>query len=110
MTLALAVALVVLVPRLEAEAEAAVGPGASLLASATGLPSLGSGLVEFERTEDVDYIVVEGETLSEIARKFRIDYETLARFNGLRDPNSIIAGQQIVIPGSTSRLLRTEEK
>jgi len=66
--------------------------------------------VEFERTDDIEYIVAEGETLSEIARRFEIDYETLAGFNDLTNPNAIAAGQVIVVPGTTNRLLGPEEQ
>jgi nucleoid-associated protein YgaU len=107
LTVALVVSFAFLVPELEAEAEragAAGDAGAILEASAPSLPSLRTGLVEFERTEDVEYIVAEGETLSEIAQRHRIEYETLARYNDLRDPNTIVAGQVIVVPGTTSLL------
>jgi hypothetical protein len=110
LTLALAVSLAFLVPQLEAEAQLEAETADGLLrAEGPDLPSLRSGLVEFERTDDVEYIVAEGETLSEIASRFEIDYETLARYNDLSDPHSISADQLIVIPGTTNRLLRTEE-
>jgi len=120
LTLALGVSLVYLVPELEAEAERvaaagervaeAGGSGAVLEAGAPSLPSLRAGLVEFERTDDIEYLVAEGETLSEIARRFEIEYETLAAFNDLTNPNAIAAGQVIVVPGTTNRLLGSEEK
>jgi len=111
LTLALAVALALLVPQLEAEAEgSAARDDAGLLhAEGPSLPSVRAGLVEFERTDDTEYIVSEGETLSEIANRFDVDLQALARYNDLSDPNSISADQRIVIPGTMNRSLRPEE-
>ncbi len=113
LTVALGVSLVFLVPELEAEAERAAETGASGAALEAGAPelrALQAGLVEFERTDDIEYIVAEGETLSEIARRFDIEYETLAGFNELKNPHAIAAGQVIVVPGTTNRLLGSEEE
>jgi nucleoid-associated protein YgaU len=93
--------LIWLVPRLE-EASASVGDDV-VLASGPTVPPLRSGLVDFELTEDVEYIVSEGETLSEIARRFEIGYQELADYNALTDPNTIVAGQVIVVPGTSLR-------
>jgi LysM repeat protein len=54
--------------------------------------------VEFERTEDVEYVVGDGETLSEIADSYDLSYETLAEYNDLTDPNTLRPGQRIMIP------------
>lgn len=94
-------ALVVLVPALE-DASPVTGDDV-LLASAPELPSLQDGLVDFELTEDVEYIIGEGETLSEIATRFEISYRELAAYNGLTNPDAITAGQRITIPGTFSR-------
>lgn len=113
LTLALGVSLIFLVPELEAEAERASESGVSgavLEAGAPALSALKAGLVEFERTDDIEYIVAEGETLSEIAQRFGIDYETLAGFNDLPSPHAIAAGQVIVVPGTTNRSLGSEEQ
>jgi len=54
--------------------------------------------VEFELTEELFYQVDAGETLSEIAAAFDLDARTLARHNGLSDPDALQAGQIIRIP------------
>ena len=58
----------------------------------------GLGEVAFERTEDSEYIVVEGETLSEIADRFDLSYEILASYNELADPDTLSPGQRILVP------------
>ncbi len=45
------------------------------------------------------YIVQEGDTLWEIALRFGIPWEELARENGIADPGQLSAGDEIVIPG-----------
>ena len=56
------------------------------------------GEVSFERTEDTEYIVADGETLSEIANRFDLSYEMLAAYNELTNPHAVVPGQRIVIP------------
>ncbi len=58
----------------------------------------GLGEVAFERTEDSEYIVAEGETLSEIANRFDLSYELLASYNELADPDTLAPGQRILVP------------
>ena len=58
----------------------------------------GLGEVAFERTEDSEYIVAEGETLSEIANRFDLSYEQLAIYNELADPDTLSPGQRILVP------------
>ena len=58
----------------------------------------GLGEVAFERTEDSEYIVTEGETLSEIANQFDLSYEQLATYNELADPDALSPGQRILVP------------
>lgn len=58
----------------------------------------GLGEVGFERTEDSEYIVAEGETLSEIAGLFDLSYEILASYNELADPDTLSPGQRILVP------------
>jgi hypothetical protein len=106
----LATTLIVLVPYLEEGSEGMrEGTDVVLRASAPALPSLRDGLVDFELTEDIEYIVQEGETLSEIAHRYDVDYELLADFNGLSDPDTIDAGETIVVPGPSSRSSFTNE-
>jgi LysM repeat protein len=46
-----------------------------------------------------DYVVQDGETLSQIADRFGFPIQTLLDVNGITDPDSIHAGQVIQIPG-----------
>ncbi len=110
LTVALGAALVVLVPELEDEAARAAADrqDAALQAAVSSFPTPQSGLVEFERTEDIEYFVEEGETLSSIARRYQIDYPLLAEYNELTNPHTISVGQRITIPGTTSRRLLGE--
>jgi murein DD-endopeptidase MepM/ murein hydrolase activator NlpD len=45
------------------------------------------------------YIVQEGDTLWDIANRFGIPWEDLARENSISDPGQLSAGDEIVIPG-----------
>ena len=56
------------------------------------------GEVFFERTEDSEYIVADGETLSEIAHRFDLSYEMLAGYNELANPDTLVPGQRILVP------------
>ena len=51
--------------------------------------------------DTVVHTVVSGDTLSEIAGKYGTDYVTLAKANSIADPNVIVVGQKIKIPGKT---------
>ena len=44
------------------------------------------------------YVVREGDTLSGIAARYGVDESALQRANGIDDPNSLFAGQELVIP------------
>jgi len=44
------------------------------------------------------HIVQPGETLLGIAAKYGVDYKELMKANGITDPNTIYAGQKLVIP------------
>lgn len=46
------------------------------------------------------YTVQQGEHLAQIARRFGVNWTTIASTNGLTDPNQIFAGQVLTIPGS----------
>ena len=43
------------------------------------------------------YTIQNGDTLSAIAARYGMSYETLARLNNISDPNRIVAGQRIVL-------------
>lgn len=45
------------------------------------------------------YVVRSGDTLSEIAARYGISYQQLARDNGISNPNRIYVGQRITVPG-----------
>ncbi len=45
-----------------------------------------------------DYRIERGDTLTEIAQRFGTDVDTLARMNGIINPNLIRAGQTITVP------------
>jgi LysM repeat protein len=47
-----------------------------------------------------DYTVAEGDTLSEIADTFGVSVELLAEANGIEDPDFILVGQVLRIPGA----------
>lgn len=46
------------------------------------------------------YVVAPGDTLSAIARRSGVSVDTLARINGISDPNKIIAGSKLRLNGS----------
>ncbi len=45
------------------------------------------------------HTVASGETLSEIATQYGVTVESILSLNNLTDPNSIVVGQELVIPG-----------
>jgi murein DD-endopeptidase MepM/ murein hydrolase activator NlpD len=45
------------------------------------------------------YIISQGDSLSGIAEKFRIDIQDIINVNGIIDPNQLFPGDQLVIPG-----------
>jgi len=44
------------------------------------------------------YVVAPGDTLSAIAARFEVSEEALRRANGIDDPDSVFAGQELTIP------------
>lgn len=61
------------------------------------LMASGSALARFQG-EGTRHIVAAGETLSEIAGRYGTDVATLARINGLADPDRLLVGQQLQLP------------
>jgi LysM repeat protein len=53
------------------------------------------------------YVVVPGDNLSGIARRFNTTVGTLVQLNGIANPNRIFVGQQLRLPGSTGGALPT---
>lgn len=47
------------------------------------------------------YTVAKGDTLSEIAAKYGTTVDTLAQLNGIDNPNLIVVGQVLKLPGTT---------
>ena len=45
------------------------------------------------------YIVQDGDTLWDIAQRFGVPWEDLARENGIKDPGELSAGDELIIPG-----------
>ena len=51
-----------------------------------------------EEVEPEKYVVVSGDVLWKIARKFNTTWEVLAEYNELKNPHLIFPGQVILIP------------
>lgn len=55
--------------------------------------------IEFEEeTNEIEYVVKKGDTLSGIANKYGTTYQELAEYNNISNPNIINVGQVIKIP------------
>jgi PKD repeat protein len=59
---------------------------------------MGSGLLSFNRSEDIDYTIKEGETLPEIAYLYNLELIELMLYNNIDTPEAIKTGQKIKIP------------
>ena len=59
---------------------------------------VGSGALARSRDTDFVHVVEAGETLSEIAYLYHLDFSKLALYNNLPNPNSIRPGQRLLIP------------
>jgi len=62
-----------------------------------GVPG-GSGVTPESREKDIVHRVRKGETLSEIAYLYGVDFTKLALYNNLANPDSIKPGQDLLIP------------
>lgn len=51
---------------------------------------------------DQAYVVVHGDTLSAIAEHYHTDWQRLATYNHISDPNTIYTGETVCIPGNTA--------
>ncbi|MFP4550759.1 MAG: LysM peptidoglycan-binding domain-containing protein [Spirochaetales bacterium] len=67
------------------------------------LASLPRREVVFEMTDDIEYLVQEGETLSEIATRFDVTTRFLAEYNSLANADFLNPGQAITIPSRQNR-------
>jgi nucleoid-associated protein YgaU len=75
-----------------------------------GMPDFSSTLaslprreVVFDMTDDLEYLVQEGETLSEIATRFDVSTQFLAEYNSLTNADLLKQGQTIIIPSRRNR-------
>lgn len=59
-------------------------------------------------SKETVYTVVKGDTLSKIASKYGTTYQKLAEYNKISNPNLIVVGQKIKIPGSVSTTTTTK--
>lgn len=67
-------------------------------------------LTQYDDVESVDsnvnnltiYTVQKGDTLSQIASKYRTTYQKIAKYNNIENPDLIYIGQKIVIPPSNT--------
>lgn len=61
-------------------------------------PSVATEESQLLRTEVLTYIVEEGDTLFDLAQRFRVTVDTLAYANNLSDPYTLHPGQELTIP------------
>ncbi len=59
------------------------------------------------KTGDTKYTVVYGDTLNDIAAKYKTTAKAIADYNGIKDINKIYAGEVIIIPGTTTTTATT---
>lgn len=52
--------------------------------------------------QNITYIIQPGESLSQIAQRFGVDWQVLAQMNGIFDASRIFSGQEIVIPATNA--------
>jgi murein DD-endopeptidase MepM/ murein hydrolase activator NlpD len=55
----------------------------------------------YQQQEGPVYIVQEGDSLWDIALRFKVSMDDLARANGISDPSQLVVGERLVIPGLT---------
>ena len=70
-----------------------------LVALFSTLPAAGITRAQEDIPEGPIYILQEGDTLWEIALRFGVPWQDLARANNIRDPGQLNAGDEIIIPG-----------
>lgn len=63
------------------------------------LPAVEAAQAQEELPSGPVYIIQEGDTLWDIAQRFGVPWEDLARENGISDPGQLTAGEEIIIPG-----------
>ncbi len=75
----------------------AQGRVALVMAAVIGLLLIAPGSLNAD-----EYRVLEGDTLSEIAERYGMTVEELAEANGIVDPNYILSGRVLLIPGGAA--------
>lgn len=73
------------------------GRVALVMAAVIGLLLISPGSLSAD-----EYRVLEGDTLSEIAERYGMTVEELAEANGIVDPNYILSGRVLLIPGGAA--------
>lgn len=58
--------------------------------------------IEVSKGDDIYYTVKSGDTLSSIALKYGVSYQTLVSINGISNPNLIYPGQVLLISGDNN--------
>jgi PKD repeat protein len=74
-----------------------------------GYIEMGSGLLAFNRSDDIDYVIKEGDTIPEIAYLYNLEVVELMIYNKLSSLEDIKPDQHIVIP-SAKKLRECMEK
>ncbi len=59
------------------------------------------------KTGDTKYTVVYGDTLNDIAAKYKTTAKAIADYNGIKDVNKIYAGEVLIIPGTVAATTTT---
>ncbi|KAK2957591.1 putative LysM domain containing protein [Blattamonas nauphoetae] len=59
-------------------------------------------------SNDFNYTIAKGDTLTSIAKKFGTTVAAIVRLNNIADPNKISVGQVIKIPGSSGGTMSSD--
>lgn len=73
--------------------------------------SMGEQIIVPKKQEEMlkSYVVINGDTLYDIARRNNIDVNTILLLNGLNKSDYLYPGQEIVLPADTGNLYVTKE-
>jgi LysM repeat protein len=80
----------------------AVVTGTAAANAATGAQSGGAAPGSGGSAGSFTYTVEKGDTLAQIARKFNVTAESIVNLNQLTDPNVLMLGQELKIPGQST--------
>ncbi|MFW5998281.1 MAG: peptidoglycan DD-metalloendopeptidase family protein [Halanaerobiaceae bacterium] len=56
-----------------------------------------------DETDEIKYTISQGDTLSEIAKKYGVTKEEIISLNNIKDPNKIYPGENIIIPSESRK-------